>query len=338
VTRQTPTVPRHPELDELTVHWRIAFNAADDAVGALAHGGGTVALPEAQLAALRREIADQRVATARALSGVAGLEHVSLHARVDAPRPTNRALGLPDDVRCLVFDLDGVLAPTDELHAAAWAETFDELLTRRVERTGERFAPFRPFDTRLDYPHHLHGRPRLDGIRAFLASRGIRLPDGTPNDSPGSETVHGLANRKNEALRRRLREGGLEPFAGSRSYLAAAREAGLHCAVVSASANTAALLDGAGLAASIELRVDAAAMVRDGLLPQPAPDVFLAACERLGFAPHEAAVFVTSGAGVAAGRAAHAAVVVGVDRRTDAASIPIGADRVVHDLGSLLAA
>lgn len=336
VANKRPEPLHQPELDALAGHWRLALAAADDAIAAIGHGGTTVTLSPTEMSALRRHLSDERQATTRAIASVAAFEHAQLHTRVDAARPTNRSLGLPDSVRAVVFDLDGVLTPTDEIHAAAWAETFDGVLMRRLERSGERFAPFRPFDTRADYPRYFHDQPRLDGVRAFLASRGISLPAGRPGDRPGTETVHGLANRKNEALHRRLRSVPLRGLEGSSRYLALAREAGLRTAVVSASANTAALLERAQLAHLIEARVDATTIGRDGLETFPAPDLLLTACALLDIPPEQAAVYVSSAPGVAAARAARAAIVFGVDRGTNAASVPVGADRIVPSLGALI--
>jgi beta-phosphoglucomutase-like phosphatase (HAD superfamily) len=244
---------------------------------------------------------------------------------------------LPNDALACVFELEGVLTGGAAVHAAAWAETFDALLLKRSERTGERFGPFAPFNPRTDYAVHIHGRPRVEGVRAFLASRGIRLPEGEPGDLPSAETVHGLANRKNHALLRRLDAQGVDAYEGSRRYLEAARDVGLHCAVVSASANTESILESAGLAELIEQRVDGNAIVASGLRAWPAPDVLLAACRRLDVRPQQTAVFETDVAGIAAGRAGDFEVVVAVDRTGDADTLRRqGADLVVGDLAELL--
>jgi beta-phosphoglucomutase-like phosphatase (HAD superfamily) len=159
-------------------------------------------------------------------------------------------LGLAQEVDACVFELEGVLTGAAAIHAAAWAETFDELL---LERGDGRYAPFNP---RTDYERYIHGRPRVEGVRAFLASRGIRLPEGRPDDPPTAETVQGLARRKNLALLRRLATEGVKAHEGARHYLEAVRDAGLHAAVVSASANTATILDQAGLAGLVDVRID----------------------------------------------------------------------------------
>ena len=214
-----------------------------------------------------------------------------------------------------MFDLEGVLAGSARIHTAAWAETLDEFLSRRVEKTGERFAPYRPFDPTVDYERHIHGKPRLEGVLAFLASRGIRLPEGSSSDPAGAETVWGLANLKNEALLRRLDQEGVAAFAGARLCLEGAREAGLHCAVVSASANTGTILERAGLGRLIDERVDGIGIQSEQLRGRPAPDTLLAACDGLGVQPQHAATFETTLAGVEAGRAADFGFVVAVDRR-----------------------
>jgi beta-phosphoglucomutase family hydrolase len=245
-----------------------------------------------------------------------------------------RLLGLPSVVTACVFNLDGVLIGSAALHAAAWAETFDEFILARIERTGGMFAPFNP---RIDYEEHMHGRPRLEGVRAFLASRGISLPEGEAKDPAGAETVRGLANRKKEALLRLIERHGVSAFEGSRRYLEIARAAGLGCAVVSASAHTDMILERAGLAQLIEQRVDGNTIVGERLRSKPAPDILLAACERLGVRPEQAAVVETSPAGVAAGRACGFALVIGVDAGGRAEALrEQGADLVVTGLAELL--
>jgi beta-phosphoglucomutase family hydrolase len=243
-------------------------------------------------------------------------------------------LGLPNVVRAGLFDLDGVLTRTATVHAAAWKEMFDEFLRQRAERTGE---PFVPFDPVADYARYVDGKPRLAGTRAFLAARGISLPEGRPADPPETLTVHGLSNRKNDLVSRRLSEGHVEVFDGSVRYVRAARDAGLHTAVVSSSANTAQVLDAAGIADLFDARIDGLVAQQRGLAGKPAPDTFLAAAQVLGVGPGQAAVFEDSLAGVQAGRAGGFAFVVGVDRADQAAALyEHGADVVVCDLAELL--
>src|ERR671927_612952 len=153
-------------------------------------------------------------------------------------------LGLPAHVCACLFDLDGVLTRTAKVHAAAWKEMFDGYLRGRAARRGEEFVPFDPV---ADYARYVDGKPRYDGVRSFLAARGIELPDGEPGDPPDAETVCGLGNRKNEIVLQMIREGGVEAYEGSVRYLAAAREAGLRRAGVSSSGNTPHVLLAAGL-------------------------------------------------------------------------------------------
>jgi beta-phosphoglucomutase family hydrolase len=245
-------------------------------------------------------------------------------------------LGLPNGVTACLFDLDGVLTRTASVHGAAWAETFDGYLRERAERTGDAFVPF---DRRADYEQHVDGKPRAAGVRDFLASRGITLPEGDPDDPPDAETVSGLGNRKNALLLHVIERDGVEVFEGSRRYLEAAAAAGLRRAVVSSSANTRQVLDVTGLAPLVEVRVDGVTARERRLPGKPAPDTFLLAARELEVEPTRAAVFEDALAGVAAGRAGGFGFVVGVDRVGQAAALrERGADLVVRDLDELLEA
>lgn len=328
----------HPvDLDVLSTHWRLALNAAQDALSAARASSSSLHFPASELRARSNQLAGERKATARLLEETARVEHVLLHHPLLARRATTSLLGLPHDTLACVFDLDGVLTASATIHAAAWEEALDEFLSRRVDETGERFAPFKPFDRAHDYYEHIHGKPRVEGVHAFLATRGIRLPEGNPDDPAGAETVYGLANRKNEALLDRLEQEGVTAYAGSQLYLEDAREAGLHCAVVSASANTGAILEHAGLAELVDACVDGNTISSEELRSKPEPDTLLAACRLLQVAPEHAAAFETTLAGVAAARAAGFGLVIGVDRRGRAEMLPPhGADRVVTDLATLL--
>lgn len=244
-------------------------------------------------------------------------------------------LGLPDHVTTCLFDLDGVLTQTAKVHNAAWTQTFDEFLRARAARTGE---PYRPFDPRDDYNDYVDGRPRADGVRTFLASRGITLPEGRPDDPPDAQTVNGLGNRKNENLLRRIREHGVEVYPGSVAYVHAARAAGLSRAVVSASANTRDVLARTGIADLFDAVVDGIVAREQSLRGKPAPDTYLAGAKLLGAAPGQAAVFEDALAGVEAGRAGGFGFVVGVDRVHHADDLRAhGADVVVSDLAELTA-
>jgi beta-phosphoglucomutase family hydrolase len=243
-------------------------------------------------------------------------------------------LGLPNGVRACLFDLDGVLTKTATVHAAAWKQMFDAYLRERAERTGEEFVPF---DPKTDYGEYVDGKPRADGVRSFLQSRGIELPEGSPDDPPGAETISGLGNRKNELVVRLIREQGVEPYEGSVRYLEAVRDAGLRRAVVSSSANCHDVLIAAGIDDFFEARIDGVVAKHDHLKGKPAPDTFLAAARELDAAPGEAAVFEDALAGVAAGRAGNFASVVGVDRLGQADALrEHGATIVVSDLAELL--
>jgi beta-phosphoglucomutase family hydrolase len=255
-------------------------------------------------------------------------------ARTGAGPARPDVLGLPEGVTAGLFDLDGVLTDTAAAHDKAWKEMFDVFLRAWAERTGE---PFRPFDPVADYAAYVDGKPRPDGVRDFLASRGITLPEGDPGDGPEVETVNGLGNRKNQALLRRIREEGVEVFEGSRRYLVAARDAGLRRVVVSSSANTAEILAVTGLDGLVEGRIDGVAVAAQGLKGKPAPDAFLAGARCAGVEPGQAAVFEDALAGVAAGRAGGFGFVVGVDRTGHADALRAhGADVVVGDLADLL--
>jgi len=245
----------------------------------------------------------------------------------------HRVLGLPDTIKACLFDLDGVLTKTAAVHNAAWRETFDAFLSARAAATGE---PFVPFDPDGDYNRYVDGRPRADGVRTFLASRGITLPEGTPDDPPGADTVNGLGNRKNVLLTERIRTDGVEVFEGSVAYLHAVQAAGLRRAVVSASANARDVLAVTGLDQFVEVIIDGVVARAEGLRGKPEPDTFLAGAQHLEVSAAEAAVFEDAQAGVAAGRAGGFGFVVGVDRVGQADALRAnGADIVVRDLSEL---
>jgi beta-phosphoglucomutase family hydrolase len=320
-------------VDDLVVYWRTALRAAREALAA----AESLPLDERheRTRRLTAEVASTQALLQALERDVHGRNHVL--PLVVSPVEARRLLGLPPEITACVFNLDGVLIGSATLHAEAWTETFDEFISARVERTGGQFLPFNP---RIDYPQHMHGRARLDGVRGFLASRGIRLPEGDPSDPPGAETVQGLANRKSQVLVRSLEEHGVHAFDGSRSFLDLAHEAGLRCAVVSASSNTEAILERARLADLVDERVDGTTIRREHLQVKPAPDTLLAACQRLGVEPSHTAAFETTRAGVAAGRSAGFDLIVGVDGATGAdrgdALRAEGADIVVGGIGELL--
>jgi beta-phosphoglucomutase family hydrolase len=238
-------------------------------------------------------------------------------------------LGLPDQVTACLFDLDGVLTDTASVHRAAWKQTFDAVLAARGL----------PEFTDDDYAQFVDGKPRADGVRDFLASRHITLPEGEPDDPPDRETIHGVGNRKNELLQHRIKADGVRVYEGSRRYLAAARDAGLRRAVVSSSANTADVLRVTGLDEYVEARVDGVTIVEQHLSGKPAPDSFLEGARQLGVAAAQAVVFEDATAGVEAGARGHFGYVVGVNRLDERHAADLkahGATVVVGDLAELL--
>jgi HAD superfamily hydrolase (TIGR01509 family) len=238
-------------------------------------------------------------------------------------------LGLPDAIRACLFDLDGVLTQTARVHQAAWKRTFDEFLRGR--------DPAAPEFTLVDYNRYVDGKPRFDGVRDFLASRGITLPEGDPEDPPTAVTVCGVGNRKNELFLHQLDEHGVEVYEGSMRYLRAAKEAGLHTAVVTASANGGQVVSAGGFADLIDARIDGIVAVEQRLRGKPWPDTFLAGAKAVGVDVAHAAVFEDAEAGVAAGRAGNFGQVIGVDRTGHADALrEHGADVVVEDLAELL--
>jgi beta-phosphoglucomutase family hydrolase len=238
-------------------------------------------------------------------------------------------LGLPDRVTTCLFDLDGVLTDTASVHRKAWGDAFNPVLVSR---------DLRPFSDD-DYEDFVDGKPRLDGVRDFLRSRQIELPEGNPSDSADDETVNGLATRKNNELQQRIARDGVTVYPGSRRYLEAAAGAGLHRIVVSSSANTAQVLEVTGLAQFIEGRIDGVTIEQQGIKGKPAPDSYLAGAALAGVSPEQAAVFEDAVAGVESGHRGKFGYVVGVNRldahHADELTAQ-GADVVVTDLGDLL--
>ena len=298
-----------PDLDELVIGWRSAFRAARSALDA------AYELPGEQRSAEAHHLRDELAPTQSLLETLAHDrgEPRYLPFVVSAPE-ARRLLGLPLEIAGCIFTLEGVLVPSSSLHAAAWAAAFDELLVERGVAT---------FSLDRDYRDHIHGRPRLYGVRGMLASRGIRLPEGTPDDPPGTRTVHGIANRKVQVLYHLLETHRMRAFEGSRSYLELAREAGIRTAVVSASLHTDAILALAGLVSLVDGRVE-------GRL-ETAPETLQAACDSIAVEPAHAAAFVTTADGVRAAREIGFHTVFGI--RGEAG----GADVMIGDVGELLA-
>jgi beta-phosphoglucomutase family hydrolase len=238
-------------------------------------------------------------------------------------------LGLPDCIRACLFDLDGVLTRTATVHFAAWKRTFDEFLHQH--------EPGQPVFSQVDYNRYVDGKHRADGVRGFLASRGITLPEGGEQDAPHAATVHAIATRKNEMVLAELDEHGVEVYPGSVDYLRAVKDAGFATAVVTASANGEKVIAAAGFADLIDVRIDGVVAARDHLRGKPAPDTFVAGARALGFEPAQAVVYEDAISGVEAGRAGNFGFVVGVDRVGQAAALKAaGADVVVADLHELM--
>jgi beta-phosphoglucomutase family hydrolase len=243
-------------------------------------------------------------------------------------------LGLPEGVTACLFDLDGVLTQTAKVHARAWKSTFDDFLKARAEARGEKFTPF---DAHADYDEYVDGKPRYEGVRSFLESRHIDLPEGTPDDPPSAETIDGLGNRKNELVLKLIHDDGVQAYEGSVRYVKAAAQAGLRRAVVSSSTNARDVLEAAGIIDLFEEIVDGVVADREHLKGKPAPDTFLAGARALGVEAKAACVYEDALAGVEAGRAGNFGCVIGVDRVGQAEALKKhGADLVVEDLAELL--
>lgn len=308
------------ELDTVADDWQFALDAAGRALDASAR-----AFPADELHARRRRLAQERLETEHDLAALAA--GIGAHHRPWlSPFPLHPSLlGVSEATRACIFDLDGVLTDSGVLHAAAWAEVLDELLLRVTEPTGWHFIPF---DRVADYAAYIDGRPRLEGIRLFLRSRGIQL---------SHEEEHQLARRKSEALGRRLSERGVNTLAGARLYLEAAGRARLGRAVVSSSTRTLPMLELAGLSSLVEARVDAEQIAEGGLRSRPAPDLLLRACELLGAEPEAAVSFAHTADGVAAAHAAGLQVIgVSADERERERLRGFGAAHVAPGLAALL--
>jgi beta-phosphoglucomutase family hydrolase len=232
-----------------------------------------------------------------------------------------------NDYDAALFDLDGVITPTAEVHMRAWAQMFGDFLRER--------GTTQPY-TDSDYYRFVDGKPRYDGVRSFLASRGITLPDGDPGDDPSTETVAGLGNRKNVYFERILETEGVAPYPGSVVLVKALVDRGTRLAIVSSSRNARAVLNAAGMSDYFPVVVDGVVAAERHLAGKPAPDTFLDAAAQLGVAKERAVVFEDALSGVQAGRAGNFGLVVGVDRGVGADHlIEHGADIVVDDLKEL---
>jgi beta-phosphoglucomutase family hydrolase len=249
------------------------------------------------------------------------------------PRPESKRVNR-DQYDAVLFDLDGVITNTATLHATCWKQMFDEYLRERAEQKGE---AFRPFDLATDYRLYVDGEPRFDGVRDFLRSRRIQLPEGTPDDPADVETVHGLGNRKNDLVNRAIAELGVEPYAGTVQFIQQVRRDGFKIAVVTASQNCDAVLRAAKLDDLFEVRVDGNLIQAQQLAGKPAPDTFLIAAKQLGVEPIRTVVIEDAISGVEAGSNGKFGLVIGVARKGNAEELKRhGAHLVVDDLGELV--
>lgn len=306
----------------------MALDAADAALHA-AEGflfGSDLGTLRRDLVAERQVVADDLARLAAAL----GVRPAPWLSPVPVRPPM---LGLPVGTRACLFDLDDVLTDSSVLHALAWAEVFDDFLLRLAEQAGWQFVPF---DREADYRQYLEGRPRLEGVHVFLASRGIHIPEGRPGGPRDADTAYGLARRKAAALQRDIGERGITAVGGARRYLEAVGHAGIARGVLSASASTDEMLDLAGLASLVDDRIDASVIEREELRSRPAPDTALSVCRRLGVPPAQTVCFTCDSAGIAAARGAGIeSIAVGSLEESDDL-LAFGAVRVVPSLTVLL--
>jgi beta-phosphoglucomutase family hydrolase len=249
------------------------------------------------------------------------------------PQPKSRVINR-DQYDAVLFDLDGVITNTAKLHATCWKQMLDEYLEKRAHERGE---AFRPFDLATDYRLHLDGKPRFDGVRDFLASRGIKLPEGTSDDPPEAETVRGLGNRKNELVSDAIERIGVEAYQGSVQFIDQLRRGGFKIALVTSSENCAAVLKAAKLESLFDVRVDGHMVETQDLAGKPAPDTFLMAAKLLGVEPRRAVVVEDAISGVKAGCNGNFGLVIGVARKGNADELKQhGANVVVNDLSELI--
>jgi len=237
------------------------------------------------------------------------------------------------DLDAVIFDMDGVVTQTALVHAAAWKKLFDAYLRDRAEATGQ---PFVPFDEHADYERYVDGKNRYDGVRSFLASRGIELPEGSPDDAPGCDTVQAMGNDKDTYFLAQVRSEGVQPYESTVRLIRELRDRGTRIGLVSASRNAEEVLTGAGVVDLFDARVDGVVAAELGLPGKPDPATFVEAARRLDVEPAHAAVVEDALSGVAAGHAGHFGLVVGVARNGQVDALrEAGADVVVADLAEL---
>jgi beta-phosphoglucomutase family hydrolase len=246
---------------------------------------------------------------------------------------TKRAL-TRDQYDAVLLDLDGVITDTASLHATCWKEMFDEYLRKHARQSGE---AFRPFDIATDYRLYVDGKPRFDGVRDFLKSRGMQLPEGNQNDPPQAETICGLGNHKNDMVNKIIEETGVEPYEGTVRLIQQLRRQGFKIGVVTSSQNCNAVLSAAKLDSCSDVQVDGNTIHAQQLAGKPAPDTFLMAARSLGVEPTRAVVIEDAISGVQAGLNGNFGLVIGVARKGNAEELRHkGAHLVVNDLGELV--
>jgi beta-phosphoglucomutase family hydrolase len=252
-----------------------------------------------------------------------------------ARRPRRKGAITRDQYDAVLLDLDGVITDTASVHAACWKQMFDEYLQQRATQRGE---AFRPFDIATDYRLYVDGKPRYDGVRDFLKSRGISLPEGSPNDLPQAETVDGLGNRKNDLVNKVIEDKGVEPYEGSVELIHQLRRRGFKIAVVTSSQNCTAVLKAAKLDHCFDVQVDGNVIHAQQLAGKPAPDTYLMAAKLLGVEPARAVVIEDALSGVEAGSSGNFGLVIGVARKGNNDELRHhGAHLVVNDLSELVA-
>ena len=250
------------------------------------------------------------------------MAETSAHNRLNNPVTRDR-------FDAVLFDLDGVLTSTAAIHADAWKRMFDAYLLPRGQR---------PFDIDTDYKRYVDGRPRYEGVKTFLESRGIHLPLGESSEQPNDRTISGLGNKKDAMVKQAIAEGRVQPFPGSILWIDQLRRDGFRLAVVSSSRNAGPVLKAAKMDHLFDVRVDGATLAEENIKGKPAPDSFLTAAQRLGATPKRSVVVEDAISGVEAGRAGHFGLVIGVDREGHGDALrQHGADIVVTDLGELAA-
>ena len=249
------------------------------------------------------------------------------------PQPESKCISR-DQYDAVLFDLDGVITDTANLHATSWKQMFDEYLNKRAQEKGE---VFHPFDIASDYRLYVDGKPRFDGVRDFLRSRNITLAEGNLEDPAEAETVCGLGNRKDDLLNDAIAKFGVEPYSGSVRFIHQVHRLGFKIAVVTSSQNCAAVLEAAKLDKFFDVRVDGNIILEEGLRGKPAPDTFLLAARLLGVEPMRTVVLEDAISGVQAGSVGNFGLVIGIDRKGNADELTHhGAHMVVRDLEDLI--